>query len=194
VRQDAVNSGDADWHPEIWGWSNGIHPFYARMAASLPDGCRVVELGAYYGRSLLYLLTKLHEREKRASLVGVDPGHFPGAYEGLLQNVRDVQDELERAHPLAQSIAIWRETGRDVLHIVADQSLDMVFIDADHSEAAVREDIEGWLPKVKPGGIIAGHDYGQPDIPGVALAVDALLPEREIHEGTVWSYRVELRT
>ena len=41
----------------------------------------------------------------------------------------------------------------------AEESLDFVFIDANHSYEAVKEDIEAWTPKVKPGGIVSGHDY-----------------------------------
>lgn len=41
---------------------------------------------------------------------------------------------------------------------VADGSLDFVFIDADHTEAGVRRDIEAWTPKVRSGGMVLGHD------------------------------------
>jgi predicted O-methyltransferase YrrM len=40
-----------------------------------------------------------------------------------------------------------------------DDSLDFVFIDADHEYQAVLQDIHHWLPKVKPGGCLSGHDY-----------------------------------
>lgn len=40
-----------------------------------------------------------------------------------------------------------------------DESVDMVFIDADHSYEGVRADIDSWMPKVKTGGVISGHDY-----------------------------------
>ena len=49
-----------------------------------------------------------------------------------------------------------------------DMSVDFCFIDADHAEAACTRDILAWLPKMKPGGIIAGHDI---DSPGVRAAV-----------------------
>lgn len=39
-----------------------------------------------------------------------------------------------------------------------DESIDFVFIDADHSEEGVRNDIIAWTPKVKKGGFIFGHD------------------------------------
>ncbi len=41
---------------------------------------------------------------------------------------------------------------------VADASLDFVFVDADHSYEGVQGDIAAWLPKLKPGGLLGGHD------------------------------------
>lgn len=41
----------------------------------------------------------------------------------------------------------------------ADNSLDFVYLDADHSVAAVQEDIAAWYPKVRHGGLLAGHDF-----------------------------------
>ena len=38
--------------------------------------------------------------------------------------------------------------------------IDFVFIDGDHSYDACRADIEAWTPFVKPGGVIAFHDFG----------------------------------
>lgn len=40
-----------------------------------------------------------------------------------------------------------------------DNSLDFVYIDGDHSYKATAADIAAWWSKVKPGGILAGHDY-----------------------------------
>lgn len=40
-----------------------------------------------------------------------------------------------------------------------DATLDFVYIDARHDYESVREDLETWYSKVRPGGIIAGHDY-----------------------------------
>ncbi|KKL73401.1 hypothetical protein LCGC14_2075290 [marine sediment metagenome] len=43
--------------------------------------------------------------------------------------------------------------------MLGERSLDWVYIDAHHSYQAVTEDLEAWFPKVKLGGVIAGHDY-----------------------------------
>jgi hypothetical protein len=57
---------------------------------------------------------------------------------------------------------------------IPDGTLDLVFIDADHSEAAVRQDIAAWRGKLRPGGVLAGHDYGSHRHTGVKLAVDEI--------------------
>lgn len=54
-------------------------------------------------------------------------------------------------------------------------SFDLVFLDADHTEEAVLADVAAWSPYVRPGGILAGHDYSRM-FPGVAKAANAALP------------------
>lgn len=56
--------------------------------------------------------------------------------------------------------------------------LDLVYIDADHSEANVADDIRVWLPKIKETGFITGHDYENPAHRGVKAAVDRAFGER----------------
>jgi predicted O-methyltransferase YrrM len=67
-----------------------------------------------------------------------------------------------------------------------DGSLDFVFVDADHSEDPVRQDIANWLPKVRNhGGWFGGHDYS-PKFPGVIAAVDEAFPVVQIWPGNIW--------
>jgi predicted O-methyltransferase YrrM len=76
-----------------------------------------------------------------------------------------------------------------------DKSLDFVFIDADHRYEYTKRDILAWLPKIKNGGIIAGHDYisleAEREEPDVKMAVDELrglniLKNVSFHQGNVW--------
>jgi len=66
----------------------------------------------------------------------------------------------------------------DAALLVRDRSLDFVFLDANHSYEYVRDDIRRWRPKLKAGGLLAGHDYGNPHNPrwGVTRAVDEAFP------------------
>jgi predicted O-methyltransferase YrrM len=57
---------------------------------------------------------------------------------------------------------------------VDNKSLDFVFIDADHGYESVKKDILAWLPKVKNGGLISGHDI---NLPGVYQAVNEFFEE-----------------
>ena len=46
----------------------------------------------------------------------------------------------------------------EVAASIPDGSLDFVFIDADHDFNSVRNDLNAWVPKVKKGGFVTGHD------------------------------------
>lgn len=47
----------------------------------------------------------------------------------------------------------------DIHEMFADGYFDMIYIDGDHSYEAVRNDILNYMPKVKSGGWVCGHDY-----------------------------------
>lgn len=61
-----------------------------------------------------------------------------------------------------------------------DGTLDFVFLDADHSYESVKADIEAWLPKIKKGGLLCGHDYDNKEYAawGVKRAVGELCVEK----------------
>jgi predicted O-methyltransferase YrrM len=64
----------------------------------------------------------------------------------------------------------------EAVNFFADNSFDFVFIDGDHTYEGVKADIAAWSPKLKPTGMLAGHDYtpaGHPDtsFEGVGRAV-----------------------
>lgn len=59
-------------------------------------------------------------------------------------------------------------------------NLDLVFIDAWHDRISVTRDIVLWLPKLREGGILCGHDYDNPKWPEVKPTVDMLLGEGNI--------------
>lgn len=57
------------------------------------------------------------------------------------------------------SCTILRMFSAEASETVADRSLDLVYIDGNHVLEAVLEDLTLWAPKVRSGGIVAGHDY-----------------------------------
>lgn len=65
---------------------------------------------------------------------------------------------------------------------IPDESLDFIYIDADHTYAAALADCAAWWPKLKKGGIFSGHDYVNGRFPegdfGVKAAVDRFLSDK----------------
>ncbi len=89
------------------------------------------------------------------------------------------------------SVTILRMTSTEAIHHTPSD-FDLVFIDGDHEYTQVKEDIHSWLPKVKPGGILAGHDY-DPSIPifdGVKRAVDEIFNDKiMLGKDRVWIHK-----
>jgi hypothetical protein len=54
---------------------------------------------------------------------------------------------------------VLRGTSDEALTKISDKSLDFVYIDGNHHNPQVTQDIVNWHKKVKPGGILGGHDY-----------------------------------
>jgi hypothetical protein len=62
----------------------------------------------------------------------------------------------------------WCHVGQDSWKAAAsfpDDYFDFVYIDAGHDYHSVCKDLEAWWPKLKPGGLFAGHDYIDGDKP-----------------------------
>jgi hypothetical protein len=70
-------------------------------------------------------------------------------YETFLSNIESVKHVI---NPIRMDSVL-------AAKLYKDNSLDFVFIDASHEYQAVKNDIEAWYPKVKDGGVLAGHDY-----------------------------------
>jgi len=104
-------------------------------------------------------------------LLCVDPWtRCPGYRRTYTQaiNFQQASDVLSK-YPNAK---IMRMLGTEAAKEVPDNSLDFVYIDALHDFDSVMLDIIDWAPKVRPGGIVSGHDYiGHQDF-GVIPAVE----------------------
>jgi predicted O-methyltransferase YrrM len=87
-------------------------------------------------------------------------------YEGLndytdADYLNDIYQLVTQRLSKYKDIEIIRELSMDAVKRFEDESLDFVYIDANHEFPYVAEDIFYWAKKVKPGGIVAGHDYLQ---------------------------------
>lgn len=60
--------------------------------------------------------------------------------------------------PFQGQVEFLRSTSPKAAQEFHNESLDFVYIDGDHSRMAVLKDLHAWWPKLRKGGILAGHD------------------------------------
>jgi predicted O-methyltransferase YrrM len=121
--------------------------------------------------------------------------HYPNLGLLLVDNYHNAKHVEKKAKAFLNTSCTWGEliwikkTSVEAAKIVEDCSLDFVFIDANHSYKSVKEDIEAWLPKVRVGGLLTGHDYSN-QFPGVVRAVKERFEGSFYVSGDVWWTRV----
>ena len=76
------------------------------------------------------------------------------------------------------NVFFMRMMSMDAVKLFADESLDFVFIDANHDYQYVLDDITEWSKKVRSGGIVSGHDYYKFRGSGVIEAVTKYLSDK----------------
>lgn len=96
----------------------------------------------------------------------------------------------QRTAPCADRLTVLREDTVQAAARFEDGTFDFVFIDAEHTYEAVRADAHAWLPKVKPGGMLCGHDYTR-KFPGVIAAVNELGRNVVLGDDRVWMVRAD---
>lgn len=111
------------------------------------------ELGVAEGRTLFHLLRTC----PALSMIGVDL--FTSQYTGE-PHTRWKSSVETKAKKYADRLSFINKSTVEAAPLVPDNSLDFIFIDADHSYEGVKRDIELWRPKVRSGGYLSGHDVG----------------------------------
>ena len=186
IRQQAATSG----------WFN-FHVHYNEIAARVnpPWNYRkFIELGTWKGLSIAHLVTKIYQimNTKEIEIYTVDDfsqtptstnQHINFLYEIVLYNFERLK--------IKDRVELLKMTSHEASMLFEDEYFDFVFIDADHAYEHVREDIDDWLPKIKRGGMLSGHDYA-PSQPGIRRAVDESFAGK-ITFGTNGVWKVDIK-
>jgi hypothetical protein len=131
-------------------------------------------LGLWAGRELISVDPWATQDESYIDTANVDEWKHDELYEMARANLA----------PYGSRSSMWRTYSVEAAKQVADESMDLVYLDARHDYASVLEDLDAWWRTIRPDGIIAGHDYVDGDLPqgdfGVKSAVDEFFAERNI--------------
>lgn len=160
-------------------------------AAGRADLCRLLAEQGYQRGAEIGVWTGLFSAELCQAIPGldllcVDPWKAYKTYNEKKNNQRRLDiaysEAVARLAPFACTLQ--RMTSLEAAALVPDGSLDFVYIDANHQEPFISQDLAAWAPKVRSGGIVAGHDYHfapkQPFLQQVRPAVDAFTAAQQI--------------
>lgn len=153
-----------------------------------------VEVGCKEGRTTSFILDNC----PKCKVIALDPwGQMPdqGAVDcGETYEAWDFEaieaEFWERCDAGKDRLTFYRRTSAEAAGEVDDGSQDLIFIDAAHDYDSVLADIELWTPKIREGGILAGHDF-QHSFPTVmdAVADSFNLMFVELMPDSVWWIR-----
>jgi cephalosporin hydroxylase len=185
-------------YSDIEGWFD-FEELYFQMVAKAPVNARFVEVGSWLGKSSAYMALKIKGSGKNIRFDCIDVWEFVSDepfYHKDIQRLGDIYfiflDNMNKTNSL-DIVKPIKLGSVKASKLYDNNSLDFVFIDANHTYEFVRKDIEAWLPKIKVGGYIGGHDYNSCE--GVKRAVDeAFGGNKSIVAGTsIQSWLVEVK-
>lgn len=165
------------FYENIPGWFD-FDNIYQVMVQLASNGAHFVEVGTWKGKSAAYMCVEIANSNKQIQFDCIDiwtgagtPGEYDADPSVVTQTLYgEFVQNMKPAEGLYTPVKEWSDKAANQYD---DNSLDFVFIDAGHSYENASADIKAWLPKVKNGGFLAGHDYGS--APGVKQAVNELL-------------------
>ena len=173
--------------PDLGGWFFPEEASVYKRLASRVKGGTIVELGVWKGRSISEILDIC--RVNKNEVVAVDhwhpdpndeyyaEAHYKDIYQVFMQNLELLGHR--------DTVRILKEDTAQAANYFEDGSVDLVFVDADHSHEAVKRDLLAWIPKIKKGGVLFGHDYMWKE--GVRTALEEVLPRKfKLAGGSLW--------
>lgn len=154
-------------------WMN-FEEFYKYLVNKFPSGSIFVEIGSWKGRSAAYMIVEILNSKKLIDFYCVDTFEGTRDLKQYIGNESLYGQFIKNLEPVKNHYKVLKMTSIEAAKCFDDKSIDAVFIDAQHTYEAVKADILAWLPKVKLGGILSGHDINHS---GVKQAVDELLKD-----------------
>ena len=150
---------------------------YREFIGILPNESTFVEVGSWKGKSMAFFAVEMINSGKNIDCFAVDTWRGSSEHSNDPNVVNDTLYELftNNIKPVEDYVTSIRKPSVEASNDFRDNSIEIVFIDAAHEYEPVKEDINAWLPKVRNGGLIAGHDYL---LPSVKKAVDEIFGNR----------------
>ena len=165
-----------------------IHEVYRRAVDHFGDGSAFVEVGCYYGNSVIFLAEEIRKAGKKIKVYAVDTFDYKEGVEGKVDIYPEFLINIQEYKDIIKHI---RRNSVFAAQGFLKNSISFVFIDGNHGFESVLMDILIWKRVVKRGGWIGGHDYNDN---GVRRAVNTVFGflERDVEVIKTDSWLVRL--
>jgi predicted O-methyltransferase YrrM len=139
----------------------GYEDLYSSIVNKFGSESHFVEVGVWKGMSACFMAVEIINSGKNIKFDCVDTWEYIDTSKEINQSQFEDLFSIfsKNIEPVKNNINVIKSISWEGALNYEDNSLDFVFIDAGHDYESVKKDINSWYPKVKNGGIIAGHDY-----------------------------------
>lgn len=179
----------------IPGWFTDLdNMIYMGAISRYGKYAKFAEIGVWKGRSfasVLPLATQLGY--KQAVAVDTFTGsasEIQGPHaEALTTNIRQIFETNISQLNHNNFVNILQFDSARAAMFFPDEYFDLVFIDAEHTYEAVTADITAWLPKIKVGGTLIGHDWIWPNVRQAVIDTLTPLGKQHVCENMWWFFK-----
>jgi len=184
---------------DVRGYSDARQYSFFRSLFALTDVSRVLILGVYFGRDIVFMLETSRRCGRPITITGVDK----------------FSDDACADWPAAQKLSTWSEAGfgpapslaaaeaninrfrgetdirliqrpDEEFLLACREKFDFIYIDTSHDYETVRRQLRRALPLLGPGGLLAGDDYSDQGTWGVRRAVSEAAPGHALFANWIW--------
>lgn len=170
------------------------------MVERFDDNSHFVEIGSFKGGSAAFMAVEIINSGKKIKFDCIDLWNdywdegskelknyivYTNMYDTFLNNIKPVRHII---NPI-------RSDSHSAASLYCDNSLDFIYIDANHYYDYIKKDLQLWYPKIKKGGLLAGHDFVNNTACQVRQAVEEFCLTYKlnvnIEEGSSWSIEIQ---
>lgn len=196
------------YNTKIPGFMSDVSlPAIERLARKVPENGVIVEIGSFMGRSAWAFAKSAYPSVK---VYCIDLWQTPENWKRKNLTMQTFYEQMDGDFDpnKVYDFAAFKENVKDcpnIIPIVAhstendwplDKKADLVFVDGDHESPQVEKDIDYWLKRLKPNGILAGHDFSMINFPAVCRAVILISeklrkPIKFFKDTSIWMIELE---
>lgn len=166
---------------------NVLHGLYDLIKENITNNYVICEIGSYRGVSSSLLAEFCHK------LYCIDPWiPYSNDIDGVSHSmIADAEKEFDERSANFTNIIKIKKSSLDACATFENHYFDMIYIDGSHSYQDVKNDITHWKEKIKPGGLISGHDYSIISV-NKAISDTIGLHDIKTYSDSSWIKRINL--